>query len=241
MVKDPSKFSPEQQMQTVQGIFASISDQYDFLNHLLSLGQDFIWRKRAVRNMHFFSTMKCLDVATGTGDIAFAVAKAFPTVSVTGIDFSASMIAKARKKLAQKKTPPSISFIKGDATKLPFPDNSFDTAVIAFGIRNIPDRLKALKEMTRVVLPGGRVIVLEMVSQQNRWIQTFYQWYLCHILPAIASIFSPYKGAYQYLGNSILLFPSVQDFQVLMKNAGLKIIKLESLTMGITQLFVGKK
>jgi demethylmenaquinone methyltransferase / 2-methoxy-6-polyprenyl-1,4-benzoquinol methylase len=241
MVKDPSKFVPEEQTQIVQGIFASISDQYDFLNHLLSVGQDFIWRKRAVQNMHFFSTMKCLDIATGTGDIAFAVAKAFPHVSVTGIDFSSSMIAKAKKKMTQKKTLSSISFIKGDATKLPFPDNSFDTAVIAFGTRNIPNRQKALEEMTRVVLPGGRVIVLEMVSQQNGWIQTLYQWYLCRILPTIAAIFSPNKRAYQYLGDSILQFPSVQDFQTLMKNTGLKIIKLESLTMGITQLFVGQK
>ncbi|MDD4028373.1 MAG: bifunctional demethylmenaquinone methyltransferase/2-methoxy-6-polyprenyl-1,4-benzoquinol methylase UbiE [Caldisericia bacterium] len=241
MVTDHKKILPEKQTQMVRSIFASISDRYDFLNHLLSFGQDFVWRKKAVRSMHFFSTMKCLDVATGTGDIAFATATAFPHVSVTGIDFSPSMIAIANKKWSRKKNSPSVAFITGDATQLPFPDNSFDTAVIAFGIRNIPDRQKALEEMVRVILPGGRVVVLEMVSQQNRWIQMWYQWYLCHILPTIASFFSPHKKAYRYLGDSILQFPSIQDFHALMQKSGLKIITSESLTMGITQLFVGQK
>jgi demethylmenaquinone methyltransferase/2-methoxy-6-polyprenyl-1,4-benzoquinol methylase len=241
-VKKRSDFyHPDEQVHLVQNIFTSITGQYDFLNHLLSFGQDIIWRKKAVKNMRFFSTMKCLDVATGTGDIAFETVKKYPLVSVIGLDFSHSMIQKAIQKQQKRYPSSNIQFKTGDATKLPFQDNQFDTTIIAFGIRNIPNKQKVLSEMTRVVVPEGFVIILEMVSQQNQWIQRLYQWYLCSLLPSIAALFSPNKVAYRYLGESILHFPTIEEFHQLMKKSGLQRIRSIPLSMGITRLFIGQK
>jgi demethylmenaquinone methyltransferase / 2-methoxy-6-polyprenyl-1,4-benzoquinol methylase len=234
-------YRPNKQIHLVQKIFSSITHHYDFLNHLLSFGQDIIWRKKAVHKMRFFSTMKCLDIATGTGDIAFAIAKKFPSVSVTGLDFSPAMIQKAIQKRQEQYPSSNIQFITGDATNLPFPNDQFDTTIIAFGIRNIPDKKKVLSEMTRVVVPNGIVLVLEMVSQQNQWIQRVYQWYLCSLLPSIAALFSQNKTAYRYLGESILHFPTTEEFYLLMENAGLQKIRSIPFTMGITRLFIGTK
>ena len=241
MKKSSLFYHPNEQIDLVQSIFTSITDHYDFLNHLLSFGQDIVWRKKAVHNMRFFSTMKCLDIATGTGDIAFATAKKYPFASVTGLDFSSAMIQKAIQKQQKRNHSSSIQFITGDATNLPFPNDQFDTTIIAFGIRNIPDKKKVLSEMTRVVVPNGVVLILEMVSQQNHWIQRLYQWYLCSLLPSIAALFSQNKAAYRYLGESILHFPATNEFYRLMENAGLQKIRSIPLTMGITRLFIGTK
>lgn len=225
----------------VQGIFSSISRHYDFLNHFLSFGQDILWRKKAIARMQFGKTYRCLDIATGTGDVAIAIVKKYPEVSIMGVDFSQAMIDQANKKIQNKSNLQKITFQFGDATHLDFPDNSFDVAIISFGIRNIPDKLKALREMTRVVIPGGQVMILEMVSQQNRWFQTIYQYYLCYLLPFLASLFSSNRKAYQYLGNSILNFPSIQEFCDLMTQSGLTVEQNISMTFGITRLFIGRK
>jgi demethylmenaquinone methyltransferase/2-methoxy-6-polyprenyl-1,4-benzoquinol methylase len=240
-IKPEPCYTTENQTQIVQGIFSSISRHYDFLNHFLSFGQDILWRKKAITRMQFGKTYRCLDVATGTGDVAIAIAKKNPEVSIMGVDFSQAMIDQANKKILNKPNLAKIVFELGDATSLSFPDNSFDVAIISFGIRNIPDKLKALQEMTRVVIPGGQVMILEMVSQQNRWFQTIYQYYLCYLLPFFASFFSSNRKAYQYLSNSILNFPSIQEFCDLMSQSGLAIEQNISMTFGITRLFIGKK
>jgi demethylmenaquinone methyltransferase/2-methoxy-6-polyprenyl-1,4-benzoquinol methylase len=191
--------------------------------------------------MKFTKTKRCLDVATGTGDIALAVAKKFPDVSITGIDFSEAMIEIAKMKAVKKNRVNNVAFQWGDATQTEFPDNSFDVAIIAFGIRNIPDKAKALSEMARVVVPGGQVMVLEMVSQQNRFFRKVYQTYLCYGLPFLASLFSSNKKAYHYLSNSIIRFPSITEFCQLMEYSGLKVENPISMTFGITRLFIGIK
>ncbi|MCE5223879.1 bifunctional demethylmenaquinone methyltransferase/2-methoxy-6-polyprenyl-1,4-benzoquinol methylase UbiE [bacterium] len=237
----PPLFTPENQTSLVKGIFSTIAEQYDFLNHFLSFGQDIVWRRRTVQNMKFTKTGRCLDVATGTGDIALAVAKKYPDVIITGIDFSAAMIEIAKKKAVNIKRANNITFQWGDATQIEFPDDSFDVAVIAFGIRNIPDKAKTLREMARVVVPGGQVMVLEMVSQQNRFFKKVYQTYLCYGLPFLAGLFSSNKKAYHYLSNSIIRFPSTAEFCQLMEQSGLKVEKTISMTFGITRLFIGIK
>lgn len=239
--QSPPLYTPENQTSLVKGIFSNIADKYDFLNHFLSFGQDIIWRKRAVQSMQFIKTNRCLDVATGTGDIALTIAKHYPAVNVVGIDFSEAMIDIAEKKVTKHNRKDTVIFQWGDAMKINFPDNTFDVAIIAFGIRNIPDKVKALSEMTRVVIPGGQVMVLEMVSQQNRFFKKIYQYYLCYGLPFLASLFSSNKKAYHYLSSSIIHFPSISEFCEMMEKSGLRMENTISLTFGITRLFIGIK
>jgi len=236
-----SLYTPENQTQVVQDIFAHIAPRYDFLNHLLSFGQDIRWRNQAVRRMQFFHTFRCLDVATGTGDVALAVSRKYPQVSITGVDFSPAMIAIAQKKGQKSNFPKQVCFQHGDATCLDFPDHSFDVAIISFGIRNIPDKKTALKEMIRVLVPGGQLMILEMVSQQDRHFQKWYQTYLCKALPHIASLFSHHPKAYRYLGQSILDFPKLSDFCALIEENRVRLELVLPMTFGITRLFIAKK
>jgi demethylmenaquinone methyltransferase/2-methoxy-6-polyprenyl-1,4-benzoquinol methylase len=235
------KASDAQKIQMVKEIFSTITGKYDFLNHFLSVGQDIAWRKYAARKMRFFKTFRFLDVATGTSDLAIEATRLHPDIQVLGIDFTGEMLRLGQKKIEKKGLSTQISLLKGDALNLPVASNSFDAVGIAFGIRNIPDRLGALKEMARVVVPTGGVFVLEMTLPQNRLFQSIYDVYLNRLLPFLARMFSPNPDAYYYLGDSIMNFPTVPEFKNLMQMAGLENIKDFSLTKGITRLFVGYK
>ncbi len=151
----------------VKDIFATITGKYDFLNHLLSLRRDVAWRRRTVGAMRFFRTHRLLDMATGTGDLAIEAALVHPDIQVIGMDFVNEMMDVAWEKIIRKKLSGRISLVQADALRIPAAENSFDAAAIAFGIRNIPERLAALKEMARVVVPGGRVLVLEMTFPRS--------------------------------------------------------------------------
>lgn len=233
--------SDEQRVRMVREIFSTITGKYDFLNSFLSLRRDVYWRKFAARKMRFFSTSRYLDVACGTGDLALAAARRHPQVSVTGLDFVPEMVEKAKNKIAAKKLENRIQFLQGDALKLPFADNSFDVAGIAFGIRNIPNRAQALAEMLRVVVPGGQVMILEMTFVRNWFFKGIYYVYLNYLLPAFAKIFSQNPAAYHYLADSIMNFPTPDEFAAILKKSGLTQVQKYSLTFGITWLFVGKK
>ena len=180
----------------VREIFTSIPGRYDFLNHLLSLRRDVAWRRFAVRKMQFFDTYRLLDVATGTADLAIDAARRHPDIRVTGVDFVREMLARGRQKIASRGLADRIRLLQADAMALPFPDGSFDAVGIAFGIRNMPDRLRALREMRRVLVPGGRIFVLEMNAPQNRLWRGFFAPYLNRILPVIARRFSRNPAAY---------------------------------------------
>jgi demethylmenaquinone methyltransferase/2-methoxy-6-polyprenyl-1,4-benzoquinol methylase len=223
----------------VREIFATIPGRYDFLNHLLSLRRDVAWRRFAIRKMHFFNTFRLLDVATGTADLAIEAARRHPNIRVTGIDFVREMLAPGRQKIAARGLADRIRLLQADAMALPFPDGSFDAVGIAFGIRNMPDRLRALREMRRVLVPGGRIFVLEMNFPRNRFAQRFFDLYLKRLLPAVARLFSGNPAAYRYLADSILHFPAPQAFLGLMEEAGFRSRKRHSLTFGITCLYVG--
>jgi len=162
----------------VKDIFRTIIRRYDFLNHVLSLGRDIAWRRFAVRQMHPFltngRTNRFLDVACGTGDLAIEAAGRYPHLSVTGLDFVKEMMDEAARKTRGRGLASRIAFVHGDATALPFADNSFDATGIAFGIRNIPDRMGTLKEMLRVVVPGGQVMVLEITPPQGVLVKKLY-------------------------------------------------------------------
>ena len=223
----------------VKEVFKTIPKRYDFLNHFLSLWQDILWRRFTIKQARLAGKKRLLDVATGTGDLAIYAVRENPELQVIGLDFSPEMLALCNRKIRAQGLSDKVQLLQGDALALPFPDNSFAALTIGFGIRNIPDKLQALKEMQRVVMPGGRVLVLEMGLPASRIFCFFYSLYLKHLIPLIARLFSPNPEAYYYLADSIRHFPKPQDFQELLLQAGLKNIQTHALTFGITYLFMG--
>lgn len=236
-----TKVTDAERIEMVRDIFATITPQYDFLNHLLSLRRDVAWRRFTVGKMRFFNTHRMLDVGTGTADLAIAVAEMHQQTKVTGLDFVSEMISFGHKKIQMMHISPRVQMLQGDALTLPFPESTFDVAAIAFTLRNIPNKTRAIKEMTRVVVPGGQVMVLEMTFPRSGPLKKVYDIYLNSILPSLARVFSPNPEAYQYLGDSIMHFPDPESMVRLMKDGGLDQVRKYSLTLGITCLHVGMK
>jgi len=232
--------SQKQQVGMVREIFSTITSKYDVLNHLLSLRRDVAWRRFCVRRMSFFKTNRLLDVATGTGDLAIEAALKYPLIHVSGLDFVREMLDHGEKKIRERHLSGRITFLKGDALHLPFPAESFDTIAIAFGIRNIPEKAQALREMARVVAPGGQVMVLEFNFPQTPLFRPAYYVYLNILLPLLARVLSPNPEAYAYLADSIMNFPSPEVFKTMMEQAGIVEVEVYRLTLGITCLYVGK-
>lgn len=225
----------------VKEIFSTITPRYDFLNHFLSMRRDIAWRRFTVKKMRFSQTKRFLDVACGTGDLSIDAANKYPDIVVNGVDFVPEMIYIGREKVIHEGLNKRIQLMAGDALHLPFRDNTFDVAAMAFGIRNIPDREGALREMLRVIVPGGQIMILEMTFTRNRLFQAFYNVYLNHILPRLAKRFSSNPAAYHYLADSIMNFPAPDQFTRLMEGVGIKNVAAYSLTFGVTYLHVGTK
>ncbi len=233
--------SDEQKTRAVKEIFSTVTGKYDFLNHFLSLRRDIFWRRFAVGKMRFFQTHRFLDVATGSGDLAIEASRLHPDIQVVGVDFVEEMLVLAGRKVQNETSASNVGLLKGNALDLPFPPDSFDVAGMAFGIRNIPAKARALKEMARVVVSGGQVLILEMVFPRHRYINSLYNIYLKNVLPLVARRLSSNPEAYQYLGESIMNFPSPARFLSVMKEAGLTRLESYLLTSGICHLFIGYK
>jgi demethylmenaquinone methyltransferase/2-methoxy-6-polyprenyl-1,4-benzoquinol methylase len=232
---------PSEQVGLVREVFATIPRRYDFLNRFFSLRRDVAWRRFAARKMRFFKTARFLDVATGTADLAVETVRRHPNVRVAGLDFVREMMVVGCRKIERRRMADRVGLIQGDALFLPFDDDVFDVAAIAFGIRNIPDRKRALQEMRRVVVPGGQVMVLEMNFPRHPVFRRFYDLYLNRLMPRMARLFSRNPAAYNYLADSIREFPSPGSFARLMAQAGLTGIEKYPLTLGITYLYIGLK
>jgi len=233
--------SNEQRVRLVRRIFNSVTDRYDFLNHFLSAGRDKAWRRFLIQRLDFFSTNRLLDLATGTGDVAIGAARHHPQIQVIGLDFAKAMLEAAAAKVYPAGLSKRIHLVQGDAMNLPFPQESFDAVTVAFGIRNMPDRQKVLEEMTRVLVPGGKVFLLELNAPQGQWFRRIYLPYLNHILPRLSRWFTRDPAAYQYLAESILHFPSADELAEEMKQIGLKDLQKFPLSLGITYLHEGSK
>ncbi|MEK6704282.1 MAG: bifunctional demethylmenaquinone methyltransferase/2-methoxy-6-polyprenyl-1,4-benzoquinol methylase UbiE [Bdellovibrionota bacterium] len=229
----------------IRKMFNAIAPRYDFLNHFLSLGADRLWRRFAVSKVKYADanreTALILDVATGTGDLAFEIASQTPeTVKIIGIDFSEDMIELAVKKLKKTRHSGRIKFEAGECEAIQYPEDTFDTVTIAFGIRNLVDRARGLSEIKRVLKPGGKVLILELSNPKPAIFKSLYYFYFRRILPRVGSMFSA-GSAYRYLPASVIEFPSAQDFSRLMSSVGFKSVTYHELSFGIATLFIGHK
>ena len=235
--------TPSAHTAVVREIFTVSSARYDFLNHFLSLRRDVGWRSCAVEQMRLDranGSGRLLDVATGTGDLAIAAALRYPGVTVTGIDFARPMLEIGKRKVRQLGLDGRIELLEGDALSLPFPDASFDVCSIAFGMRNIPDKRKALREMARVTVPGGRVLILEMTFAPTWAFRPWYGFYLNRIMPTMARIFVRHGATYTYLADSIRHFPHPDRFDQIMRESGFARVTHHGLTFGSAFLHIGR-
>lgn len=220
-------------------MFDAIADRYDLVNRVMSLNMDSAWRRRAVAALELREDDRVLDLATGTADLALALAATHPSVHVVGLDPSSKMLAVGERKVQERGLAQRIQLIEGDAQDLPFADASFDGLCMAFGIRNVPDRAMALREMVRVVRPHRRIAILELSEPTDGWLGGPARWYVHSVVPFIGALLS---GApqYRYLQRSIAAFPRASAFAELMRSAGLEVLRIERLGFGACHLYVAQ-
>lgn len=222
-------------------MFDRIAARYDLLNCLNSLGFDQAWRRVTAEALAPVAAadrpLRVLDVASGTGDLAIAIARRFPSAVVRGVDTSTAMTAIGRGKVERAGLADRVTLTSGDAHDLGFPDRSFDAAAIAFGIRNVPDRVRALREMARVTRPGGRVAVLELSEPTSGPLAVLARFHIRVLVPLLGALLA--GGAeYRYLRRSIRAFPPPDEFARTMTVAGLEPLETEPLTFGVCNLFL---
>jgi len=218
-------------------MFDGIADRYDLLNRLLSLGIDQGWRRQLVDALLLAPGQLVLDLATGTADVAMAIAEREPTATVIGLDPSPRMLAVGGRKLGRETLARRVALIEGDAEMLPFPDRTVDGVCMAFGIRNVPDRARALREMARVTRPGGRVVILELSEPRQGLLAPLARFHIHTLVPRLGAWLSG-SEEYRYLQASIARFPSPPDFAEVMRAAGLEVLEVRPLTFGVACLFI---
>ena len=224
----------------VKGMFAEIASRYDLLNSVLSFNQHKAWRRKAVRMSGVKTGDCCLDVCTGTGDFAVDLAAATGgSGRVIASDFCEPMIRNGLQKVSRAMGGP-ISLMVANAERLPYPENTFDVCTVGFGIRNVAHIDRAVQEMTRVVRPGGRVVILEFNRPRPAWYKPFIDFYLFHVLPRIGGLFSR-QEAYTYLPESMKLFVSREELAAIMTGAGLRDIGIHDLNFGTVCIHIGVK
>ena len=231
----------------IRQMFGEISPRYDLLNHLLSAGTDHYWRWKTVRVAPPDGSAPILDVCTGTGDLAIAYwKKTRGEVSVVGTDFTHNMLVLANEKQpkqsADRPRPTEITYLEADTQQLPFPDDSFQLVTVAFGLRNVTDTRRGVEEMVRVCRPQGRVAILEFSMPENFLLRRLYQFYFRFVLPRIGQLMARNRqSAYNYLPESVSLFPQGKELAGLLTECGLSEVKWYPLTFGIATLYCGRK
>ncbi len=227
----------------IRTMFGNIARHYDLLNHLLSLNVDRWWRRRTTRLAPPQGTDPILDVCTGTGDLALAYDRASGgRVPIIGADFCLPMLLPARAKARRRGAAERLRFVEADAQRLPFPDDTFQLTVVAFGLRNVTDTDRGLAEMVRVTRPGGRVAILEFSKPRHWLFGRLYRAYFRWVLPAVGQLISRSRDqAYNYLPASVLEFPDGEALAERLRTHGLTEVRWHPLTFGIATLYVGTK
>jgi demethylmenaquinone methyltransferase / 2-methoxy-6-polyprenyl-1,4-benzoquinol methylase len=217
----------------VRDAFSRIADRYVLTNHVLSFGADIWWRKVVTARIRKWKPRRLLDVASGTGDLALEIQDQCPDCEVIASDFCAEMLAHAASRGIAKT-------LVADALNLPFPEGSFDVVTVAFGLRNMADYPAALREMRRVLKPGGRLVILDF-SLPGGILRTPYRLYLHHVLPRMAGWVTGQRDAYEYLGGSIEAFPAGKDMTTLMETCGFAETEVTPLTFGVVSIYQGTR
>lgn len=237
----PYQHSELNKKEQVADMFNSIAYRYDFLNRFLSAGIDVWWRKKAISQLKPLAPKQVLDVATGTGDVAIMTYKMLKPESITGIDISEGMLELGRKKLEKLDFGRKITLLQGDSEVIRFEDNRFDAITVAFGVRNFQNLSIGLKEMYRVLKPGGKLVVLEFSKPTQFGFKGIYHFYMNSVAPNIGKLFAKNKDAYQYLNDSVQAFPEGQTFLNIMHEAGFTQTYLKKLSFGICTIYCGSK
>lgn len=226
----------------VQQMFDTIVPRYDLMNHVMTVGMDFRWRKMVAKQASTFKNGEpgdfVVDVACGTGDVAFEVERAGVPL-VTGLDYSSGMIAEAQRKAKKRRS--DVNFLEGDAMNMPFEDGKASAATISFGMRNLPDYAAGVREMARIVKPGGKVICLEMTPYHRPILKIGFNFYFDQIVPIIGKLLTGEYEAYKYLPDSVKRFPNADELAETFREAGLIDVKYNLLGFGSVALHVGVK
>jgi demethylmenaquinone methyltransferase/2-methoxy-6-polyprenyl-1,4-benzoquinol methylase len=223
-------------------MFDRIAYRYDLLNRLLSFRRDIAWRKCLCAHLPERGNQRILDLATGTGDVLLSVYRgSSKVVGGVGLDMSANMLRFSRKKVESAGLARDLTMMRSDACAIGSADASFDAATMSFGIRNVPDVPRALREIRRILRPGGRALILEFSLPSNRVFRALYLLYFRHVLPFVGGLVSGNREAYRYLNSSVESFPYGEAFLELLREVGFSNVKALPLTMGIATLYLGDK
>tara|TARA_Y100000590_G_C15704645_1_gene1008117 strand:+ start:504 stop:1223 length:720 start_codon:yes stop_codon:yes gene_type:complete len=223
----------------VKQMFNDISGTYDFINLISSFGIDRYWRKQLISNIQLSSNDKLLDVATGTGDVAFGFIKKYKNINVIGIDIAKNMIEIAKEK-SKNFSNHNINFFEGDAENIKFENNSFNAITISFGFRNLGSYDNALLEFYRVLNNNGKIAILEFSKPTSKWFSPLFTFYFNKVIPMLGSFFSK-KDAYLYLPESVDFFLKRDDLSKKMENVGFKNVRYIDYTFGVATLYIGDK
>jgi demethylmenaquinone methyltransferase / 2-methoxy-6-polyprenyl-1,4-benzoquinol methylase len=219
-------------------MFDAIARRYDFLNHALSAGRDKRWRAHAIGELDLPPDAHVLDVCTGTGDFAIAAMEARPRATVVGVDFAAAMLAVGREKVRARSLARRVALVRGDAISIPVRDGWADAATIGFGIRNVIRPEASLREIARVLKPGGRLAILELGEPVVPGVRQAYNWYFRSVLPRLGRLVSHHDSAYSYLPASVVDFPRPADFAAIISSQGFRDVRAVPLTFGIVYMYV---
>jgi len=236
----PYKDSNDKKKEQVKSMFDNISSNYDGLNRVISFGIDQSWRKKVIKLICDSKAKNVVDIATGTGDLAIALAKE-NIEHVIGIDISKGMLDVGRKKIKAQNLSKHIDMVQADSEDLPYPDNTFDAATVAFGVRNFENLNKGLSEINRVLKPDGLFVILETSNPTKFPFKQGYFLYSKYILPFIGKLFSKDKSAYRYLSESASVFPFGEAFNNILKNNGFINVKDFPQTFGAATIYIASK
>ncbi|MBK7764079.1 MAG: bifunctional demethylmenaquinone methyltransferase/2-methoxy-6-polyprenyl-1,4-benzoquinol methylase UbiE [Bacteroidetes bacterium] len=236
----PDQQSSLSKKEQVEQMFDSIAGKYDFLNRLLSLRIDVLWRNKVVKLLKPYQPKLILDVATGTADLALTLMKLNPT-KIVGLDLSQNMLNIGQQKIDKLGFQNTIELVKGDGENLPFESNSFDAVTVAFGVRNFEHLEPGLREIYRVLKPGGQFIILEFSKVKTFPLKQFYYIYFSYITPAIGKLFSKDSKAYTYLPNSVKVFPEGEELCVILQQSGFKQTICKPQSFGIASIYQSVK
>ncbi|MEM0518476.1 MULTISPECIES: bifunctional demethylmenaquinone methyltransferase/2-methoxy-6-polyprenyl-1,4-benzoquinol methylase UbiE [Aequorivita] len=237
----PYKDSSEGKKKQVEQMFDTISENYDGLNRVISLGSDITWRKKVIAMVAKTQPKTILDIATGTGDLAIQFAEKTNAEKIIGLDISEGMLSVARKKVLNKEISTKIEFVQADSEALPFADNSFDAITVSFGIRNFENLEKGLSEILRVLKKGGIFVILETSVPSKFPFKQGYYFYSKNILPLVGKIFSKDKVAYKYLSESASVFPHGENLNNILRKIGFNEVKNKPQTFGVATIYKATK